>query len=799
MKELPESLELIRNAKCKLCPLHETAQHVCLMGDGNVDHPKIMLVGEAPGQREDYIHKPFQGKAGKLLDSILYAFDIPRESIFITNAVRCRPPDNAKPSTKQIETCSSSYLQREINLVKPGLLVAMGAIAAQSLLGRKVSVTASRRTIFKTRDGKPLVVTFHPAAALYNDSLVSEIVSDFEWISNLKERDFTRKRKKVIYQQVPDLGHIPDLSSATTVYIDLETDGLDPFLKGRKIFSVQISVKEGTGYFCLWDDVVKDQVKAIVENPFITKVNQNLKFDLKWMYVLGIRPRGPMRCTLIMAHLLDENQRDKSLPSLASRYTDMKNLKEGLHEYKKKHKVAHVDVPLDILVPYGCADADAALRLDKIFHSRLLLNKQKPLLKLESNAIKMFTEIECNGFKIDVPLISKLIDKWDEMITHKENELASRLGRVINDRSPVQLKDLFYRRWKLPPMGLVKRWENKDGYDTTEYTLNRLLTLSSLSERQRAIISAVLYLRENRKILSTYLLGLQDCLRPGDLIHPSFRLDGTVTGRLSCYNPNLQQIPREGDIKRLFISRYAREGLVCQFDLSQAELRFGAHISRESTLLDLFHRGGVDIHRAVAAQVLHKPASRVTDQERKKAKTVNFGIFYGASAGKMAETMGVSYLEAARFIRDWKNGFPQWAEHERKVKREVIENGYVVSPFNRIRHLPIMDPESKQGKESIRQAINSPIQGGVCDYTLVAGWQARRKIREAKLKRTHFVAQVHDAWILDIHKDEVDEVVSIMKETHEHPDLSDFGLKLKVPMVIEAATGPNWKEVKPHA
>lgn len=798
---MPPSSKL-RNANCTLCPLSSNANHVCMMGIGD-SHADIMVVGDCPGEREDYSGKPFQGKLGQLLDSILFAFDLTREDIYLTNAVHCRPPGTGKPTANQIQVCSREYLVAEVRRVRPKVILALGAIAAEALLGEKIPVTSSRLKTFHTSSAypkTPVVVSFHPGAALRNDYLTEKIVQDFEYLLKELENGFKAPEREVLdYQLVEDLSQVPGLSQATCVAIDLETDGLSPFVKGRRILSVQVSCKHGTGYFAYWTPLVKSQVKAIVEDASIIKVNQNLKFDLKWLRREGIVCRGPIRCTLIEAHLLDENLRDKSLDALASQFTSLKSHKDGLKEYRKKHKCSHIEVPPEILIPYGCADADAALRLDKVFYPRIKAEGLKPLLNLEMKALKMFVGIESNGWKIDVPLIDELIDIYEKRIDERVSELTKILGYTINDRSPKQLMELLYVKWKLPPMGVVRPWENKDGYDTTEYTITRLLTLEGLRDSRRAFLEGLLFLRENRKVLSTYLLGLADNLTHKGFVHPNFRLDGTVTGRLSCTDPNFQNIPRLGDIKRLFISRYGSEGLVSQFDLSQAELRFGAHLSGEPTLTKLFIAGGADIHREVAAEVLGKHPSKVTAEERKKAKTVNFGIFYGAQAKKMAETMQCSVKDADKFIKAWFKRFPGWPIYERQVKRSAIENGRVVSPFGRIRHLPIIDPSSVQGAEALRQAVNSPIQGGVCDYTLVGGTQALAKIRRAGLKRTHFVAQVHDAWILDVHKDEVKEVEAIMKETHENPDLSDFGFKMKVPMVIEPAFGPNWKEVKANA
>jgi DNA polymerase-1 len=749
-----------------------------------------MLVGESPS---DY------DKADKLLDSILFAFDLSRENLSIAYAVPHKLPDNRRPKSSEI-TAHRSNLFKQIKEAKPKLIIAMGAIALEALTKEKLPVTASRKKLFRIgKKERPMVVTFHPAAAVRNDYLTEKIVEDFEYGFKLLRSGFDIKEDITSYRRIDSLSEDPATLNASVVSLDLETDGLDPYLPGRQILSVQVSSNPGTGCFLRWTSRVKEEIKTLVSSKVRTIVNHNIKFDMKWLREEGIHIHGPVRDTMLEAHLLDENNRDKSLGSLANTYTSLKDHKEGLETYRKQNKCAHKDVPEEIMIPYGCADVDAALRLDQVFMPKLLKQGLGPLMDLEGEAIKLFVEIESNGCKIDMSIIDGIANHYEKQIRRAEKVILEVAGSDFNDRSPVQIKKIIYDKWDLPPMGLVKPWEKKDGYDTTEYTLDRLVHSRHVDATQKSFLEAILRLRENRKMLSTYVLGLSDHIRPGSYIHSWFRLDGTVTGRLSSRDINLQNIPREGPIKSLFVSRYGADGVVLQCDLSQAELRFAAHVSGEPTLTRLFNRGSSDIHRETAAQVLGKRTVEVTDKERKKAKIVNFGILYGASKYKMAEQMGTSVEIAAQFIERWKARFYGWAPYERNIRKLVIERGYVTSPFGRRRRLPIMDPGSKQGKEALRQAINSPIQGGVCDYTLYCGVRANRARKKQGLRRCHFIAQVHDAWILDCHKSEVADMARIMTEHHQIRELPEFGIKLAVPMVIECQVGPNWKEVKEYA
>jgi DNA polymerase-1 len=600
----------------------------------------------------------------------------------------------------------------------------------------------------------------------------------------------------LLYKKVYSVDEIPDIHTAKWVSVDLETDGFCPFLPGREILSVQLSVKEGTGYYLNWNPKVKEEVKKIMENPEQGKTGHNVsKFDRKWFRKAGIRYRGKIFDTLNAAQLLNENLLDKSLDTLTTEFTTLENHKDELKAYKKSQgkKFEFKNVPEEIMVPYGCGDVDAALRLKNWFAPGLKKQGLMPLFNLQMRGMQLFSECEYSGWKIDVPLIDELADIYEKKI----NNLQRKLGN-LNPRSWQQVGAILYDKWDLPAMGKPKKWGGPPSKNTAEDTLLKLSNLRGTTDEQKQFITRLLRYRELSKLLSTYILGLGDLLRPGDFVHANFKLHGAVTGRSSCVDPNLQNIPRTGDIKRLFISRYGERGRLLQVDVSQGELRVAAHRSQEETLLSYFRQGNIDIHRKVAARVLKKSEDKVTTEERKKAKIVNFGILYGGGVDKMASSMGCSTEEAEVFLAKWNAEFPHWKEYVKAQEKLVIRRGYVVSDFGRRRRLPNAGYRTGPERAELRQAVNSPIQGGLFDYTLLCGCDLRDRIKKARIRKAHFLANVHDSWVLDTTEDHVEEISSMMQEVFKHPSTQEnFGFEFLCPMDIEVQVSKtNWLEMK---
>jgi DNA polymerase-1 len=783
---------------------------------------RLMFIGEAPGEEEDRLGEPFVGKTGKLLDSILVNREIDRATVYITNIAKCRPPFNSKPPVDWLEICSSTYLAQEIKLVQPELIVCLGGLSAKTLLqDHNVNIAMVRNRLHYTHwplpSGIPFIVTYHPAATFHKPETLANIIDDLDWAKRLLAGELPKPDRKLDYKIIQSIRDIPEIKTSW-ISVDLETDGLDPFA-GKDIFSVQISTAEGNGYYLDWNGRVAKEVEMLLNGYNLN--NHNIKYDLKWLRSKGIRFNGKINDTIQNVHLLDENMYSKSLDVVATTFTPLKRHKKQFRSLmnlyfkthkKKKEPIAQARVRLEkqafysisprIRMKYGCGDADATGRLRTVFRPKLKEAGLIPLHNLMMDVTKLFVEVECNGIKVDMDYLKILEDKYSKGLV----KIRSRMDKIVPNLNPgswKQLRALIYGKWKCEPHE-VRVGKKKVRYSTGKDAIELILQ-DDIDDNVRTYLTRLLKFRQNDKMYGTFIKGMPRYLRNGNLIHAEWNMVGTDTGRFSCSNPNLQQLPRKGPIKGLFISRF-RKGLVGAIDVSQGELRWGACIANEPHMIELFNQpGDVDIHRSMASLLLGIPESQINEDQRFNVKTVNFLIFYGGGARTMAQSMkGVTQQQAIDFIRRWHEEFPRIKEHFREVEAFVMANQFVRNPFGRYRHLLILDPSTDDGRTQIRQAINSPIQGGLSDYNKVCGVMLWRRLQKEGLdKKCLIIGETHDEWKLDF-KDEktVSRVYPIIKEVFEHDSLEhiqkEFGFKLKVPMRVEVKVGYNLYEMESY-
>lgn len=799
--------------------MHRSARHVCLMGVGP-SNARVMLLGESPGEEEDKKGVPFIGKAGKMLDSILITLGLNREDMYVTNTIKCHPLFNHPPSVHQVETCTLHYLRKELEEIKPELIICLGGHAAKALLAdHKIQIIDVRQKIHYTQGpfpkDIPFIVTYHPAATFHKPELLEFIVQDFEFAKRLLKGQLPSIKKKASYEKLDSIADMQAINKDTWVDLDLETDGLDPFISGKEIMSLQLSTKKGTGYYFDWNKRIARELKLLVDFSGASFNGHNFKFDMKWLQVkAGITFDGEINDTIQNIHLLDENFPNKSLDTVAATFTELKGYKGKfvrlINDYIKMHKEkkepitqararlwgqAYKAISIKTRIGYGCGDADATGRLRRVFIPRLKQEGLIPLNNLMMNATKMFVDVECNGVKIDEGAIGDIKDIYAIKINKLLKQLDTLAPMELNHNAPLQLRQLLYGVWKLTPHE-VRVGKKKIKYTTAKDALDLILK-DDISDDQRDYITQLMEYKKLSKLYGTYIAGMPRYLRDG-YIHATWNMTGADTGRLSCNDPNLQQIPRNGDIKGLFVSRYD-DGVLMQIDSSQGELRIAAQVSNERNLIYLFNHGDPDIHRAVAAGIFHKLPQHVTADERHNGKTIDFAVLFGSGIKTIAQSMkGATEKEAYRVIREWHKQFPGWKKHVEKVTDFVIEHGYVRNLFGRYRRLLILEPDSPDGQASIRKAVNSPIQGGLSDYILLAGYNAWKRIK-AKYPEVLFVLQVHDSWVLDMPKRYIPTIAKILKEEFENVDTSEFGFKFKVPMKIDIKVGPNWKEMEDYA
>lgn len=818
----------IRNEDCEACPLHEGAEHVCLMGSGK-RKAKIMFVGEAPGAREDEQHRAFVGKAGKFLDSLLVEeAKLKREDCYITNVVKCRPPGNETPNRTQIKTCVGLYLHQEIERVQPELVVPLGNSALQGLLGRSgIKKHRGSTTSVESLTGSYVVLpTYHPAGVLRNPYLEPEIRADFRAIGRFardEPSEAAETKVRIIKRRSQLDALVKLLHQQDEIAFDLETYTFDNGirLKGKPVVSglqewhddlsviscISLSWAEGeTAVVPLhhartpWknpDDVLK-QLKPALEQPDVRYIAHNGKFDCRWLAANGVFVNLTFD-TMLAAHMLDEN-RSKGLKPLSQvmlgvdAYDIGEDVKDAYH------------TPLRRLCVYAAKDADYTLRLYHVLREEL---KKEPrtarIFKLMMiPASNVFTKVERGGVWLDERKLDAMIEKSEANVRKVERFMLKYVPKHkrpqpvpegatkkltkelagINFNSPPQVAQWIFGDLQLDPLK-----KTKSGADSTDESV--MLQLAS----EHIACKALLKYRKWQKYLSTYLLPLKYAHRDRrSRIHPTFKLFGTVTGRLSCEKPNLQNIPRDSGIRSII---GAPEGwALIEADYSQIELRVAAMLADETNMLRAFHEGR-DVHMETAIDILHKPESKIEKEERKLAKAVNFGFLYGMGWEKfityardnyeveVTEEEAISYR--AGFFRKWPK-LVSWHERQRRL---VNNHGRVQSPIGRIRHLSDVYSGDKEVRaEAERQAINSPVQSFASDLMLMSAVRL-----DGRLDPSHafVVGSIHDALLFQVKEDEVSAIAATVEREMLNPPLKRwFGAEMTVPIEVEIKKGKYW-------
>lgn len=783
-----------RDSNCTRCPLHKSAQSVCLMGDGPVP-AKVMVIGEAPGYREDEIKKPFAGKAGQLLDSLLSEVGLPRESVYITNSCRCRPPDNRNPSRTEIKACSH-FMRLELGEVKPTYLLLLGNTALQAITG-KSGIMKKRGALMNVGPYK-VMPTLHPAAALRNPGWLPLLKSDLLSLSRaVRGENDTPQTKVHLIRNARALAKFLQLVEDvdTPIAFDVETwgpeedGGLRPWQPGGKILTVAFTWKPGTSYVVAmehpsvqWDIPIDIRYLAL-QVAFEGKkmVGHNAKFDMAWMRSKGVKLYTSFD-TLLAAHLLDEN-RPNGLKPLSRTFLGA-DLYEAKINFDEPHKLSELAI-------YNGKDTDYTLRLYYLFREEL--RKRPRLLRLFKflimPAVNAFVDIEATGFPVDM----KRLEERHEMILEKIKKTTEALLEYVpkerranaNFRSVPFLGWLFFEHLKLPIL-VISPKSNRPS--TAEAVLLKLKHL-------HPSVQLLMTLRKWQKYESTYtrnwIARTRSSKQPR--IYTSYNLSGTVTGRLSS---NMQQVPRELLIRSIIGTPPGWKFI--EADFSQIELRLAAMFSRDAALTRAF-RTGADPHFETAEKVLGKKRDKISKEERKLAKSINFGFLYGMG-GKKFQTYAdekydikVTIEEAMQFRKVFFEQYAGLLPWHQRMRRIVRNQHWVVSPIGRIRHLPaILSSDEGLQAEAEREAINSPVQGLASDLTVLSMVLLAGKLDTTK---SRIIGNVHDSILLEAKDDYATTAAKIVKETMENLPLQRlFGFKPIVPIGAEVTIGTHWGE-----
>jgi DNA polymerase I len=577
-----------------------------------------------------------------------------------------------------------------------------------------------------------------------------------------------------------------ELAMTNAFCFDTETTGLDPHQD--KLVCISFSFKPHEAYCVLIPkdsnearDVVQE-FRHIFTDRNITKVGQNIKFDMQMLAQYGMEVQAPFFDTMIAHYLLQPDLRH-NLDFICESYLGYKKVAtEELIGKKGKTQLDMRHVEKEKLADYACEDADLTFQLFPILQKELLENELMPLFtEIEMPLIEVLSDMERTGVVIDKEALNEYAHVLRAQITNIEQEIYELAGEHFLISSPKQLGIILFEKLKIDTN--AKKTKTKQ-YSTGEEILVQLAD-------KHPIINKVLEYRGLLKLLNTYVETLPKLINPRTgRIHTSYNQAVASTGRLSSNNPNLQNIPIRDEngreIRKAFIPS-SSDKVYLSADYSQIELRIMADLSNDPAMIEAFNHG-VDIHTATAGRIFNIPADQVTSDMRRKAKTANFGIIYGISSFGLAQRLNISRSEAKEIIDGYFGAFPDVKKFMDKSIEIARNDGFVKTLLGRKRYLSDINSANAVVRGiAERNAINAPIQGTAADIIKVAMIRIFDRFNALGLK-SKMILQVHDELNFDVETSEIETVKEIVKHEMEQ------AIRLKIPMLVEMNTGKNWLE-----
>ncbi len=574
------------------------------------------------------------------------------------------------------------------------------------------------------------------------------------------------------------------LQQQSSVCFDTETTDINALHAELVGMSFSFEVREAYYVAVPQDKVVAqaivDEFKPFFGNAQIEKIAHNMKYDMQVLARYGVRLEGPLFDTMI-AHYLIQPEAKQGMDFLAQYYLNYQPISiETLIGKKGKNQGNMGDLPPEAISDYACEDADITFQLKQLFAPQIEKDHLKELFwNMEMPLVRVLAEMEMEGVAIDVPHLKAYSVQLENETKGLEASIKELAGMDFNVDSPKQLGDVLFEHLKISS----KAKKTKTGqYATSEDILQQ-------HKNDHPIIEQILDYRQMKKLKSTYVDPLPTLLDPVDgRVHTSFMQTVTATGRLSSNNPNLQNIPirseRGKEIRKAFISRDKDHQLMAA-DYSQIELRIIAALANDENMIRAF-REKVDIHKATAAKVFHVDLEEVTKDQRSAAKAVNFGIIYGQSAFGLSQNLGISRTEAKQIIDAYFAQYGTIKSYMDQAVQKAREEGFVETIMKRRRYLPDINSANAVVRGfAERNAINAPIQGSAADIVKLAMVAVHKAMKAAQVK-SKMILQVHDELVFDVHKDEIELMQNLVKESMEK------AVDLIVPMEVEIQVADNW-------
>ena len=628
--------------------------------------------------------------------------------------------------------------------------------------------------------------------------LLSSVISAYgepEFNREKKQNDYEENQQlidKKYYSLISDQEEIDnwikEAEETGEIAIDTETSSLDPHQ--ADLIGVSLSTKVGKACYipightskkCIDKNVVLKKLKPLLEDPSIKKIGQNIKFDFIVLFKHGI-VMSSMEDTMLMSYVLDAGKNRHNMDTLSEIHLNHKTIafKDLVGSGKKEINFSEVEI--EKAKDYAAEDADITFRLYRKFYKSLKEEKMINIYEIfEKPMIKILAYMEINGIKIDKNFLKTLSLKFEKKIEKIQKEVFKISKKEFNIGSPKQLGEILYNDLKIADLKKTK----KGSFATSASVLE------DLAFKGHKFPQLILDWRQVSKLKNTYSDSLPEHINPKTKrVHTSFLLAATTTGRLASSDPNLQNIPIKSedgkDIRKAFIAE--KDNMLISADYNQIEMRILADLADVKELKKAF-KNNEDIHSLTASQIFDIDIKKVNQDQRRKAKAINFGIIYGISQYGLAKQINVSNYEAEEFLNAYFAKFPEIKIYMDRTIKFCRQSGYVNNIFGRKSHfLSINDKNYNMRNFQERAAINAPIQGSAAEIMRLAMIRLSEKLKNQKTK---MLLQIHDELIFETHKDEAKRISKIIIEEMSSVAKSEQH-SFSIPLTVDLNTGDNW-------
>ena len=586
---------------------------------------------------------------------------------------------------------------------------------------------------------------------------------------------------------------VEELNKAKVISFDTETTSTEEMK--AEIVGISLAIKEGEGYYIpvghragsnLPLEQVISALKAPMTNPKIGKIAHNAKYDYIVLARRGLRVSPLTFDTMLAEFILNPASHNLGLKNLAfvKLGEEMTHIEDLIGKGKKQ--ITMDEVAIESVAPYAIADAEIPLRLMALQLDELKrVNGEKLLYEIDLPLTPVLADMEMTGISLDLPFFEETSKRLEKRMSEIEKQVFESVGKPFNLNSTQQLSDILFNRLGLEPPDRGNK--TASGHFSTSAGVLDLL------RGKHPVVDLILEHRELSKIKSTYVDALQAALNSETgCVHTSYSQIGAVTGRLSSYNPNLQNIPiRTEEGRRIRNGFVAGKGnVLLSVDYSQIELRIVAHMAEDEGMLAAF-RADEDIHATTAAAIYGVKPEAITKNMRRHAKAINFGLIYGMSVFGLTRTTELTLAEAETFVKAYFQKFPGVKKYLDGIRKQAAQQGYVETLLGRRRYFPALQSKANvqvKNREE-REAINAPVQGTAADIMKIAMLRIPPALKQAGLK-AKMLLQVHDELVFEAPEKELEKTARVIQ------DVMSNAYPLSIPLSTEARYGKNWGEMK---